>query len=816
MGLLYRQPGGFLCVRGPNIPFTGISERHGSGKVNMGKGGQNGTRIWQCPWFLYPKFCDFLLGRVAANPFGFPQIFRPKVFSLQYPWLYCNEVDVEGEDLLGIDYYLRAFYRRAIVTAKYQPLEMGNSLHINAQMLTIPGTQYAFVGTNPLNAIGAIQTVALSMQGPPAGGTFTLVLTGTATGGIPVTYTTEGIKTQATGNDIAAAVRKAMGITPNQNVVGCGGSAGGPWTMKLVSNTGYDVKVQTDTSGASTGLTFDASTIQPHTFDDTDLFLTDAGTGKATRIDQYKGNNPNPGEIGTKNFVIYSFELLGRPAGTFCLEATLDDGTKRRTPVMTAKTFHPDELYKAMKPIVAGIVDRESLGSKDSTAAEYIVASWVSSPYVNGALQDSDPVATPYATHATDTKIPVRFYVRFWGTTKKITSLAIADLTTSGGKPYVKVEASDPNIADRLDSPVGKLVPMGEFTFQRQQVLSVYLPFLMNACGCVNMFTFAGFPPWTLMLSGMDAKQTRLPNGTPAWDMTFKFAFNPYTHQALFRPATMRWEFVRGILQTKLPNNVAMPPAPLRPDNQRASVSDAASRSAWVDPSAPRTIPSSIDPKSGKSTNGGSNPDGSQMEMSGLSETSGDIAQTLNLMSQEFSIDDTDGPTLDSEGNWEGESGGLASLIARTVAVAEGQADDDQDATATSGIAQDIVDAQAAGAEWFASIETGEDTSGEEMAFGMDPMSAYDHARGAIQHGVPATEQHARILGLASASEAQERFGSGVNGGGASGMPTAGQGVSLAASKVGAGTSIESMSGRIFDLGFPYGIVDFSPIAWLQ
>jgi hypothetical protein len=218
-------------------PVTQIGERQGSGKLTLNKGGASGTRIWQVPWFLYPTFCDHLLGRVAPNPSGMPQLHRPDVFSPCYPWLYCQEVSVEGEDLLGVDMALRAFYRRAIITAKYMPMEQGNSIHINSQMLSIPGTQFIFVGPNPSARLGATQTFTMVMDGVPTGGTFRIILSPSSSSlpgaPLPVTVFTPPIPYNASPGMITHAMRVAMGLQPGTafDTVVTNGAVGGPWTV---------------------------------------------------------------------------------------------------------------------------------------------------------------------------------------------------------------------------------------------------------------------------------------------------------------------------------------------------------------------------------------------------------------------------------------------------------------------------------------------------------------------------------------------------------------------------------------------------------
>lgn len=592
------------CLVAPRVPITQIGERAGSGKLTLNKSGANGTRIWQVPWFMHPRFCDHLLGRVAPRPGGMPQLHRPDVFSPCYPWLYCQEVSVEGEDLLGVDMSLRAFYRRAIVTAKYMPMEQGNSIHINSQMLTIPGSQFIFVGLNPGRPLGATQTFTMTTQGgPPTGGTFRLVLSPTSSSlpgaPTPVPVYTPPIRWNATAGQITHAIRTALGLQPGTffDTAVTNGPAGGPWTLGFISNTGYVISAQTVTAdGFTGGLTYDSNILRLRKsteYDDTDYRY---GGPPAVRFDSISRGS---------NAYTFALEYVRRPRGTFKLRFTFADGTKRDSAVMNTETLHGFALVSALEPIVRGITSRPTpTGGLASTASDRNYCFWYTQPFVNGVLRDSSGDTgdgPPFLASATDPRHNLRMYVSIHNISKAITDVEIADSSINPTPPTIRITSTDPFLADRLDQNIAKTVAMGEITYQRHQILAFHLGFFLQAVGSVNMFTFLGFPPWTLLLTGIEAKQTRLPNGAPAFDITFKLAFNPYTHQALFRPSKMRWEFVRGILQVRIPNNRAVPPAPFDRESGRSGVDPIAMRSAWDVPrDPPREITTGIDPRTGR------------------------------------------------------------------------------------------------------------------------------------------------------------------------------------------------------------------------
>jgi hypothetical protein len=610
-------------------------------------------------------------------------------------------VSVEGEDLLGLDASHRAFYRRAIVTAKYMPLEQGNSIHINSQMLTIPGSQYVFTGPYPAAQVGQNQTWLIRLDGRPKGGAFKLAIVNTDgvkrgnTQNPPLpasasTYTTQLIPYNATPAQVNDAVRVAFGLktaaelaragrsSPEYKAakagdVFTGGGKGGPWFLSISRTDNHEIAYLQRESTIWSASNHDAAIFRTRTITDDDpwwesgpLSFNDATATAlkaefeaATTADGMQAARDKLKALGESQGYVYSidqfgeqtahrridkdfrgmsaalsqfgtwhaFELVGRPQGTFRLRATFTDGTVTHSATINLEDMTPGYFERAMQSLIASVANPDisftqsgtnSSGqstsrvirqTRDTPASEWAV--WVTNAYIGGVEQL--PAGNPGNPNAaqnrlsnfwrmsTDPLRPVRFYMQISKTRKAISTLEIVDATfNTPPLPQAIIEKTSPNLADRLDQNVGKVVPMGEITIQRHQVLAVDVVYLLKVVGCVNMFTFKGFPPWTLLLSGIEAKETRLPNGTPAYDMTFKMAFNPHTHQALFRPARMRWEFVRGILQVTIPNNIAVPTRPLDPQSNRAETSDRAVKSAYRTPNAPRTIRPALDARTGK------------------------------------------------------------------------------------------------------------------------------------------------------------------------------------------------------------------------
>ncbi len=92
--------------------------------------------------------------------------------------------------------------------------------------------------------------------------------------------------------------------------------------------------------------------------------------------------------------------------------------------------------------------------------------------------------------------------------------------------------------------PVGKIIPLGEYTLERHFVLQPNFGTWIAMMGCTNAYYFLGFPPWTLLFSGLDGKRALMPNGTRCWDITMKFLFNPNGHNFIYRAEKGRFEIV--------------------------------------------------------------------------------------------------------------------------------------------------------------------------------------------------------------------------------------------------------------------------------
>lgn len=116
-------------------------------------------------------------------------------------------------------------------------------------------------------------------------------------------------------------------------------------------------------------------------------------------------------------------------------------------------------------------------------------------------------------------------------------------LITSSGVPAAKFAQLNAG-GNPVAVPVGKVIPLGEYTLERHFVLQPNFGTWIAMMGCTNKSYFLGFPPWTLLFSGLDGKRALMPNGTRCWDITMKFLFNPNGHNFIYRAEKGRFEIV--------------------------------------------------------------------------------------------------------------------------------------------------------------------------------------------------------------------------------------------------------------------------------
>lgn len=359
------------------IPITRVAERPGSGHINFTKAGLTGERKWVCPWIFtdgrtYLDFVQQLLGMTVPGPNYIPVISYPDTFSPDLPFLYCQEVSIEGEDIYGTDGWGRAAYRRAICTAKYSPYEMGEHFHLAAQMFTCKEGTLSFIGyPSPMPA-------------------------------------------------------RPARLADDQ------------FTVMAAQLTNTIAKLDKILAGL---------------------------VGAAL---------PDPGNV----------DLLGDLNNAF--------------------GFNPDRnQLQQIRNRLQGQLDR-----------------------INQRTQDADvKKLSDYLADLLNWQNNQRMIFQNPGVNADIYAGANA-----GGNP--------------VTVPVGKIIPLGEYTLERHFVLAPNFIQWVAMMGCTNAYYFLGFPPWTLLFSGVDGKRALLPNGSRCWDITLKFLFNPNGHNMIYRPEKGRFEVV--------------------------------------------------------------------------------------------------------------------------------------------------------------------------------------------------------------------------------------------------------------------------------
>lgn len=445
------------------VPFPVISERPGSGTISFGKNGVSGSREWSVPWALgdgtnyYVSFIQQLLGMTIAGPSGVPAITYPDSFSQDFPWLFCQECDVKGEDQAGIDLWGRIQYRRAVVAAKYMPFDMGESFSLSAQALSIKENTYTFLGP------------FLTLTPPPA-------------------YEEELPKYVTKRTEVKAF-------------------SADPFDPKLLIFP-VDEEVLDDS-------------IEPGT--PSEAFLKKYNEW----LNVIRARLASPGitdDVFQGANACISVYLDGWPAyGTGVFHLSFDFPQAYGSITKGEHVTSPIHIDATLDDIKKAIIDADIPESAFTLTGVKLA---------DGA-----------------------FGINFRGALKGVVIDApevvdeVIGVTAEGAKPVhvivtINELAMKGEIGGTVEQPITKIIPMGEYSLERRQVLAPAFWKFITLLGTINAFFWLGFPPWTLMFSGMEGKRTVLPNGTRTWDLTFKFHFNPNTWNMIFRPKTGRWEVV--------------------------------------------------------------------------------------------------------------------------------------------------------------------------------------------------------------------------------------------------------------------------------
>ena len=412
-------------------------------------------------------------------------------------------------------------------------------MHVSVSpALSIPGSSYSFVGSDPGNSIYDRATKATVAITRANSGTCRLQLR-SQDGDTEVELRARST-TNADAEDVADALLNTNTIQATDLRVG--GPAGGPWTLSFNSTINKPFLTADDSQltyspvdledGTPAGVCFSLLGAGPvdYTYPGD---LTGATDTTFPEVPPFGDDAQGSGGVWT------ALTICGAYKGTFQLSFTVGDPndpttqTAYPTADISLEKLNIDTLRTAVANALAPVA---LLGAKEKaggTAGNQVVVMQNGAHY-NGSdhykfTRDKylDFAGTEFVT-------PVTFIVGLRSLKQSIVSVTVANSNLQTLKP--EITAALDKFSNVVNEPIAKVIANGEFTLQKHRVLASDAIYVMQVVGAVNMATFMGFPPWTLLLQGVEAKEMRLTNGTPAYGLTFKFSFNPHTWQALYRP----------------------------------------------------------------------------------------------------------------------------------------------------------------------------------------------------------------------------------------------------------------------------------------
>lgn len=663
----------------PSIPLATevMKERKGSGKFSISGAGVHANREWVVPWFdpatgkWWKDYVGELLGTpVTVNAAGQATVVTyPAIFHDSLPFLICKEVDVEGEDPWKVDYDGKQMYRRAILKAKYQPLDHMEKIDIATQFQSVPGYQFLWVGQDARRAglsarwlvrptglnvspsaifMGQIAFSIVKLAPPPAPNQNFLLIVGKLSQHVQALSEPAGVldrtasvlnmlsshdgtldikpQFQEDHNRLQNLVANANPNTPLQPsgllvddaqrmqimiaVMGdmnaslnaifghCQGvltilqSEAAPVANDIGMVNALMAKIQAEIAplGADITNSMDLAQVvvtpqvtEEHSVDITVDFVNKMAEGNAwdppavqalmeivlgsgnvqvTAIDNvplsYDVQFLVPGwdlRIDVENTNVYFLTdttllaissadeellldtftindlLFGRHLDILNFRLALfhvNSGRTFMTPYMT---------FTARNPQLTAENIRRGIQSTLSTALGHALQSVRVTAYEAAASPSGSP--------------PDQRRFKFGVSIRDITDIVRITRSEVDFDPNVTmtIEPGDTKTAELLqgNAIAGRFVPLGHYSLEKRAILEYWKMLLMGLKGCVNKETFQGFPPWTLLVMGIEAKITHVITGERVWTMTFKFGYNPNTWNAIFRGDRARYEFVRSI-----------------------------------------------------------------------------------------------------------------------------------------------------------------------------------------------------------------------------------------------------------------------------
>lgn len=417
------------------IPVQAICEDEGSGAISFSQNGNvTGTRKWKVPWFFpdgssYLDFVVKLLGQTISGPSGQPRVTYPDVFSSQFPWLYCQDVEVTPQDLHGFDSWGRAVYRRAKITAKYMAYDIGETFDVSSQTLSMQEGSYAYV-------------TGVALAPPPV-------------------YSQK----DATDTPYTPAQADQAFITAYNN-----------WIAQV------------------------------------SVFINSPGLSPA----QFSGQN----SINVLTII---------PAGS----------------VPQSGTFTINFTLPAIPGFAGGTY--AALGEAPASASDIqaVLDGVVGNPGASFFVVTGGPLGVaPVSIEMTGLYAGVAVGVFVIGDSSLVDQDGSVCLAASNQTQTGKAGLSSDSV---IAQPTTKIICLGEYSLNRKQVLNANFWNFISILGTVNSNFFLGFPPWTLLFTGVNGKRVTLPSGTRVWDLTFKFHFNPNSWNMVYRPDKGQWQLIASV-----------------------------------------------------------------------------------------------------------------------------------------------------------------------------------------------------------------------------------------------------------------------------
>lgn len=234
------------------------------------------------------------------------------------------------------------------------------------------------------------------------------------------------------------------------------------------------------------------------------------------------------------------FRLLNyRDAGNFIIDLTGGFLYVGGTAVYSApERFFPGSSLWCVSASAKGIgVPTGDSGGPNYAGGAIVTAQFATVDY--DPEDESDPNNPAVAVYLSESR----------STSGQVVTLAKKD---ADGAAAWKWSSDDVELGD--DAPeIVKVVPEGDYTLVRHFVPVLPASTIDGMIGKINNGTFptsssaGGFAAGTLLFMGDDSQRQHTSEGTKAWEITLKFAYNPNGWNKIYRSGTGAYEEVEEI-----------------------------------------------------------------------------------------------------------------------------------------------------------------------------------------------------------------------------------------------------------------------------